>query len=749
MTGACYPKWWGWAPLVVAEALHPLADPLPGLLRAGPLARPGEVARALAASLGATRAVDPPPSWLDAAQSDAFRLLLPVLRKYGAALCAEPVGTGKTYLALAVANAIGPASSVAVVPAALVEQWRGTAQRLGISMTVWSHARLSLGRLPPDHPALVIVDESHHFRNPMIRRYRTLAPWLAGRKVLLLSATPIVNHPRDLFHQLHLGIRDDALAADGAPSMRAAFDQDNIPAALGRFVVQRLNGHTRPSSASRRVSAPSGAVALIPDLDSLRLSSDRGIAALVRSVFLRAASSSAAALEGSLRRYRALLLHARDARDSGRALDRASLRRFTFGADDQLLLWALFPTEARESELRVDDLPLLEGILARAGVRARRADAKSELLRTILSDGHRSVVFTGARETILYLRNQLTSPSVAWCTGERSGIGRAAFPRGTVLSWFRPGEPDHRVPVTGRPAVLLATDVVAEGLDLQAAGRIVHYDLPWTEVRLQQRDGRVIRRGSCHGSIEVIQLAPGPRFEERLHQLERLAVKGGLPRLQGLGPEGRGRWRWRGELSDTLPGRAVEGVASIASGAEGVLAGIALEGQSGPVVSTVLWREVVGDWTADPGIVAARIAESAGASPGAPPSASEISGAIASLSPQVRVLLRQAAAYRIAGSSRTRAASHLGRRLRQLAAAAARRRDAGQLAVLESALGFCAGGHTAGEAMLIEGVVKLDDQALLARLPSLPRPTAQEGALRPRLSGLIVFRGPDSCPDCS
>ena len=361
VTGAFYPKWWGWAPLVVAEALHPLADPLPGLLRAGPLARPGEVARALAASLGALRAVDPPPSWLDSAQSDAFRLLLPVLRKYGAALCAEPVGTGKTYIALAVANAIGPASSVAVVPAALVEQWRGTAQRLGISMTVWSHARLSLGRLPPDHPALVIVDESHHFRNPVIRRYRTLAPWLAGRQVLLLSATPIVNHARDLFHQLHLGIRDDALAADGAPSMRAAFDRDNIPAALGRFVVQRLNGQTRPSSASRRVSAHSGAVALIPDLDSLRLSSDRGIAALVRSVFLRAASSSAAALEGSLRRYRALLLHARDARDSGRALDRASLRRFTFGADDQLLLWALFPTEARESELRVDDLPVTGG----------------------------------------------------------------------------------------------------------------------------------------------------------------------------------------------------------------------------------------------------------------------------------------------------------------------------------------------------------------------------------------------------
>ena len=168
------------------------------------------------------------------------------------------------------------------------------------------------------------------------------------------------------------------------------------------------------------------------------------------------------------------------------------------------------------------------------------------------------------------------------------------------------------------------------------------------------------------------------------------------------------------------------------------------------MVSTVLWREAVGDWTADPGIVAARIAEAAGAPQGPrlqPPRSSEV---IASLSPQVRALLRHAAAYRIAGSSRSRAASHLGRRLRQLAAAAARRRDAGQLAVLESALGFCAGGHTAGEAMLIEALVKLDDQALLARLPSLPRPTAQEGPLRPRLTGIIHFRcrqGPESHGD--
>ena len=243
-TDSSCPKWWGWAPLVVAEALRPVADLPPGLIQSGPAAEPVDVARALAASLGSPRAADVPPPWLDAEQTESFRLLLPVLRQYGAALCAEPVGTGKTFIALAIAAAVGAESTVAFVPAALVEQWKLTASRLGVALEVWSHSRLSLGRLPSGDPRLVVVDESHHFRNPPIRRYQTLAPWLVGRQILLLTATPIVNHARDLYHQLHLGLRDDALAADGAASMRVSFDRGTIP--------PRLAGSSSSGSTDRR-----------------------------------------------------------------------------------------------------------------------------------------------------------------------------------------------------------------------------------------------------------------------------------------------------------------------------------------------------------------------------------------------------------------------------------------------------------------------------------------------------------------
>jgi hypothetical protein len=127
----------------------------------------------------------------------------------------------------------------------------------------------------------------------------------------------------------------------------------------------------------------------------------------------------------------------------------------------------------------------------------------------------------------------------------------------------------------------------------------------------------------------------------------------------------------------------------------------------------------------------------------APPSVTETHQIIASLSSEIRTLLQEASAHRIAGCPPSRACLHLGRRLRQLAGAAAMRRDASRLALLESALAFCSGGHTAGEERLTETLAELNDGELLARLASLPRATPPARALRPRLTGLIVFRKPE------
>src|SRR5690606_4483047 len=63
------------------------------------------VAHALATAASPPRAPDDPPGWLLATQHESFARALAALRRHGAACVADPVGSGKTYVALAVAAA--------------------------------------------------------------------------------------------------------------------------------------------------------------------------------------------------------------------------------------------------------------------------------------------------------------------------------------------------------------------------------------------------------------------------------------------------------------------------------------------------------------------------------------------------------------------------------------------------------------------------------------------------------------------
>ena len=197
----------------MAEALEPVSDPVATALRPGNWMPAPQVARAMARRLAPDEDSDAPPGWLRPEQSRSFRRILHALRRYGGALLADPVGSGKTYVALAVAAALNRGRPTAcLAPATLVEQWMATARALGLAFVTVSHQSASRGRLPQVDRGLVVIDEAHHFRNPATWRYRNVAPWLVGRPVLLVTATPVVNRLADLLHQLLLGVRDDALA---------------------------------------------------------------------------------------------------------------------------------------------------------------------------------------------------------------------------------------------------------------------------------------------------------------------------------------------------------------------------------------------------------------------------------------------------------------------------------------------------------------------------------------------------------
>ena len=207
------------SPFIVAEALQQVVDPGSTALRAGPVAPASAVARSIACSLLPPEASVEPPHWLLPTQHRPFRRAVQAMTRHGGALLAQPVGSGKTWMALAVARHLEPGGEVTVLaPATLLSHWRRTANALDLPLEVVSHGRPSRGSLPAGH-GTVIIDESHHFRNPLTRRYATVAPWRVGRRALRRPATPVVHRLDDLAAQLRLTIRDDALAASGVGSL--------------------------------------------------------------------------------------------------------------------------------------------------------------------------------------------------------------------------------------------------------------------------------------------------------------------------------------------------------------------------------------------------------------------------------------------------------------------------------------------------------------------------------------------------
>src|SRR5207253_5568866 len=182
-------------PRILSEHLAPLPEPLACLLAPGPVDAPAAVAalgaRALLdlASLGS----ETWPGWLAPHQVPAAERLRALLLRWGGALLADAVGLGKSYVALAVARALGEPFAL-VVPAVLVPQWRDLLKTLAAEAPIVTHESLSIAPARLSHRPTVrlfVVDDAHRFRNRDTTRYRALARPVVGPRVLLVTAPPL------------------------------------------------------------------------------------------------------------------------------------------------------------------------------------------------------------------------------------------------------------------------------------------------------------------------------------------------------------------------------------------------------------------------------------------------------------------------------------------------------------------------------------------------------------------------------
>ena len=173
---------------------------------------------------------------------------------------------------------------------------------------------------------------------------------------------------------------------------------------------------------------------------------------------------------------------------------------------------------ALATDLRHDAQSLLQ-VLSHCGEWQADADTKLAALMALINKKHptdKLLVFTQFADTARYLKAQLIARGTQRV---EEATGQSDDP--TALAWrFSPQSNDKREQVTKAEElrVLIATDVLSEGQNLQDAHIIVNYDLPWAIIRLIQRAGRVDRIGQQSDTILCYSFVPADGVE-RLIQL--------------------------------------------------------------------------------------------------------------------------------------------------------------------------------------------------------------------------------------
>ncbi len=446
------------------------------------------------------------------------------IAEFGGVLLCDPVGTGKTYVALAVASSFHMVRVVA--PAMLRQMWLTAAESAGVTILFDSFESLSRGTPCSDDHDFLIVDEAHHARNPATQRFAHLSRIASRCPVMLLTATPIHNHRRDLVAvlSLFLGERADALTASDVA--RCVVRREKRP--HNRLIpeIQALRWRELPEDEN----IPKRLLALPPPLPP-RDAGDGG--ALIALSLVRQWASSEAALAGGLRRrlHRAVAIIS--ALESGTYPSRAELSAWISTEDSLQLAFAELVAPASG-----DCAVLLPVVRAhRDGVMNLIADldplARCDLARAaIVRDirqrhpESRIVAFSQYAETVTAMFRLLAPDGqVAALTGTMAWVAGGVISRQEAIGRFAPtasgrGPPSRSDTVT----LLITTDLLSEGVNLQDADVVIHLDLPWTPARMEQRLGRIARIGSEHTRVYAYAIRP-PAAASALTGLERVLMR--------------------------------------------------------------------------------------------------------------------------------------------------------------------------------------------------------------------------------
>ncbi len=213
---------------------------------------------------------------------------------------------------------------------------------------------------------------------------------------------------------------------------------------------------------------------------------------------------------------------------------------------------------ARWKQDLIEDRNRLATLSAAAEQVEAARDAKLSALRDLIASkcqqptnpGNRKlIVFTAFADTAIYLYENLAEWAkstlgieAALVTG--SGRNQATLPGmrkdlSSILTAFSPRSKERPADMAaeGELDLLIATDCISEGQNLQDCDWLVNYDIHWNPVRIIQRFGRIDRLGSPNKAIQLVNFWPNMQLEEYINLEQRVSGRMVLLDVSATGEE--------------------------------------------------------------------------------------------------------------------------------------------------------------------------------------------------------------------
>ena len=645
-------------------------------------------------------------------QKDAVLAIINKLERYNGCILADSVGLGKTFTALAVVKYYENRNKSVLVlcPKKLAENWNTykdnylnnpiAADRLNydvlfhtdLSRTHGFSNGLDLDRLNWGNYDLVVIDESHNFRNGAgthanthENRYVKLMDKVirAGvkTKVLMLSATPVNNRFVDLKNQLAIAYEGDSenmnKQLNTTKTIEEIFKQsqrafntwsklepeakttdallrtldfdffellDSVTIARSRKHIEKYYDTTeigkfperkKPISRRPQLTDLNSAINYNEIYEQLRLLTlciytpsnyifpskiqkyidlthnkgdnltqtgrEEGIRRLMSINLLKRLESSVNSFQLTLKRIKALIegtikaiddfekygaadIDMYEASDSEFDMDDGNTEYFTVGKKVKIELADMdYKSWRAELKADVDVLELLTLMIA--DITPEHDSKLQELLKLISEkienpinpDNSKVLIFSAFADTAKYLYNNVSTYikkkyglDTAVITGSIDGKTTINGFRATlnnVLTCFSPISKGRDVLMPESKTeidVLIATDCISEGQNLQDCDYLINYDIHWNPVRIIQRFGRIDRIGSKNSHIQLVNFWPDMDLDEYINLKGRVETRMKISIMTSTGddnlinPEEKGDLEYRKQQLKRLQEEVVD-----------------------------------------------------------------------------------------------------------------------------------------------------------------------------------------------